>query len=281
MRTARRHGPWARILLAAFGAAALASGALVLRARAAGPPVIGKLTWLGQSAFVLETETGTRIVMDPIPKGIGYDLPAGLKADAITISHEHADHNNVGLVVNKARVLRGLTPDKKGWTKIDEKVKDVAIRSVGVYHDDQHGAARGLNTVFLFEVGGLRIAHLGDLGHLLTDDEPHRRRAVGDRLRRRRARARGRLVHDRRVPGDARHRPAAPAAHRDPHALPDGGVDDQGARPRRRVPRAQGQRPPRADEHARAHAREGAARRADRRPELEVTPRLGRPRLGR
>jgi L-ascorbate metabolism protein UlaG (beta-lactamase superfamily) len=171
MRRARHRGALSFLVAAALGAAAIASGPLFMRARAAGPPTIGKLTWLGQSAFVLETSTGTRIVMDPIPKGIGYDLPAGLKADAITISHEHADHNNVGLVVNKARVLRGLTADKKGWTKVDEKVKDVAIRNVGVYHDDQKGAARGLNSVFVFEVGGLRIAHLGDLGHLLTDEQ--------------------------------------------------------------------------------------------------------------
>jgi L-ascorbate metabolism protein UlaG (beta-lactamase superfamily) len=150
---------------------AVLAGALALHARAAGPPVIGKLTWLGQSGFVLETAAGTRIVMDPIPKGLGYDLPAGLKADAITISHEHPDHNNVALVTNKARVIRGLTADKKGWTKVDEKVKDVAIRSVGVYHDDKRGAERGLNTVFVFEVGGIRIAHLGDLGHLLTDEQ--------------------------------------------------------------------------------------------------------------
>jgi L-ascorbate metabolism protein UlaG (beta-lactamase superfamily) len=170
MARTRRRGAW--LWLSAACAAALAiSAGVALHARAAGAPVIGKLTWLGQSCFVLETAAGTRIVMDPIPKGIGYDLPVGLKADAITISHEHADHNNVSLVANKARVIRGLTADKKGWTKIDEKVKDVSIRSVGVYHDEQRGAERGLNTVFIFEVGGLRIAHLGDLGHLLTDDE--------------------------------------------------------------------------------------------------------------
>jgi L-ascorbate metabolism protein UlaG (beta-lactamase superfamily) len=155
----------------AIAAAFAAWTGFAVHARAAGAPVIGKLTWLGQSGFILETAAGTRIVMDPIPKGLGYDLPVGLKADAITISHEHPDHNNVGLVVNKARVLRGLTADKKGWTKIDEKVKDVGIRSVGVYHDDKRGAERGLNTVFIFDVGGLRIAHLGDLGHLLTDDQ--------------------------------------------------------------------------------------------------------------
>jgi L-ascorbate metabolism protein UlaG (beta-lactamase superfamily) len=143
--------------------------ALPGHARAAAPA--GKLTWYGQSCFVLETAGGTRIVMDPIPKGIGYDLPQGLKADIVTISHEHTDHNNLGFVTGKPRVLRGLTGDKKGWTRIDEKVKDVSIRSVGVYHDDQRGAARGLDTVFIFEVGGVRIAHLGDLGHVLNDQQ--------------------------------------------------------------------------------------------------------------
>jgi L-ascorbate metabolism protein UlaG (beta-lactamase superfamily) len=138
-------------------------------ARAAAPA--GKLTWYGQACFLLETAGGTRIVMDPFPKGIGYELPQGLKADIVTISHEHADHNNVAFVSGKPRVLRGLTADKKGWTRIDEKVKDVSIRSVGVYHDDQRGAARGLDTVFIFEVGGVRIAHLGDLGHVLNDEQ--------------------------------------------------------------------------------------------------------------
>jgi L-ascorbate metabolism protein UlaG (beta-lactamase superfamily) len=145
--------------------------ALALYAQAASSPVVGKVSWLGQSCFVLETTAGTRVVMDPIPKGLGYDLPGGLKADVVTISHEHQDHNNVGLLVNKPRILRGLTSDKKGWTKIDQKVKEVTIRSVGVYHDDAMGAERGLNTVFVFELGGLRIVHLGDLGHLLTDEQ--------------------------------------------------------------------------------------------------------------
>jgi L-ascorbate metabolism protein UlaG (beta-lactamase superfamily) len=145
--------------------------ALALYAHGASSPVVGKVSWLGQSCFVLETTAGTRVVMDPIPKGLGYDLPGGLKADVVTISHEHQDHNNVGLLVNKPRILRGLTSDKKGWTKIDQKVKEVTIRSVGVYHDDAMGAERGLNTVFVFELGGLRIVHLGDLGHLLTDEQ--------------------------------------------------------------------------------------------------------------
>jgi L-ascorbate metabolism protein UlaG (beta-lactamase superfamily) len=144
---------------------------LTLRAHAAGPPVAAKLTWLGQACFLLETAAGTRIVIDPIGKGTGYELPSGLRADLITVSHEHFDHNNVGLVVGKPRVIRGLTADKKGWTRVDEKFRDVSIRTVGVYHDDKRGAERGFNSIFIFEVGGLRIAHLGDLGHPLNNEQ--------------------------------------------------------------------------------------------------------------
>jgi L-ascorbate metabolism protein UlaG (beta-lactamase superfamily) len=142
---------------------------LALPAHAHAAPPAGKLTWYGQACFLLETAAGTRILMDPFAKGIGYEIPQGFKADIVTISHEHPDHNNVAFVAGKPRVIRGLTADKKGWTRVDEKVKDVSIRNVGVYHDDQRGATRGLNTVFIFEVGGVRIAHLGDLGHVLND----------------------------------------------------------------------------------------------------------------
>jgi len=139
--------------------------------QAAAAPAKLTLTWFGQSCFLIETAAGTRVVTDPVPKGIGYELPVGLRADAVTISHEHPDHNNVALVTGRPRIFRGLTADKKGWTKIDDKVKDITIRSVGTYHDDKRGAERGLNAVFVFESGGLRIAHLGDLGHTLDDDE--------------------------------------------------------------------------------------------------------------
>src|SRR5688572_30188216 len=97
------------------------------RARPAASPLVGKLTWLGQACFLLETAAGTRVVMDPFSKGLGYELPAGLRADLVTISHEHPDHNNVALVANKPRVVRGLTADKKGWARVDEKYKDLTV----------------------------------------------------------------------------------------------------------------------------------------------------------
>lgn len=159
-----------RTALGLGGLASILALAVVLSAQAA-PKAVAKLTWFGQSCFLLESATGTRVLIDPIPNGLGYTPPADLKVDAVTVSHEHPDHNNVALVSGKAKVLRGLTADKKGWVKIDERVKDVSIRTVGVYHDEEKGTKRGLNTIFVFEVGGLRVAHLGDLGHLLSDQQ--------------------------------------------------------------------------------------------------------------
>ncbi len=157
-----------RTLLALFAASTLLGPGI---AHAASRPA-AYLTWYGQSCFVLESATtGARVLMDPIPANIGYQAPADLRADAVTVSHEHPDHNNVDLVRGKPRILRGLTADKKGWVRINRKVKDIQIRSVGVYHDEKKGAERGLNTVFVFEVGGMRIAHLGDIGHALTDQQ--------------------------------------------------------------------------------------------------------------
>lgn len=56
-----------------------------------------KIQYLGHSCFKLTESTGTTIVTDPY-KGIGYDLPKGLTADAVTVSHGHFDHNNVGAI---------------------------------------------------------------------------------------------------------------------------------------------------------------------------------------
>jgi L-ascorbate metabolism protein UlaG (beta-lactamase superfamily) len=139
-------------------------------ARAASRPV-AYLTWYGQSCFLLESADGTRILMDPVASNLGYLPPADLHADAVTISHDHPDHNNLALLQGKPRVFRGLTADKKGWVKIVDKVRDITVRSVGVYHDQKRGADLGLDTVFIFETGGVRIAHLGDLGHALTDQQ--------------------------------------------------------------------------------------------------------------
>jgi L-ascorbate metabolism protein UlaG (beta-lactamase superfamily) len=122
------------------------------------------LRWFGQSMFLLTSPGGTTIGFDPF-NDIGYTMPAPLGADITTITHEHPDHNNGAL--GGAEVVRGLSAD--GWNEIDRTVGDVRIHSLQSFHDDTQGSARGRNAIFVYETGGLRIVHLGDLGHQLDD----------------------------------------------------------------------------------------------------------------
>jgi L-ascorbate metabolism protein UlaG (beta-lactamase superfamily) len=90
--------------------------------------------------------------------------------DLVTVSHEHTDHNATDLADgDPIVVLRGLGLD--GWAKIDQTIKGVRVRTVGVFHDETQGTQRGKNAIFVFDVDGLRVAHLGDLGHVLSNEQ--------------------------------------------------------------------------------------------------------------
>ena len=132
------------------------------------------LTWFGQATFVLKTSTGLNSLLDPAGLGTGYDIPEQSGIDLVTVSHEHSDHNDVSLASGSPTILHGLSGGD--WAKIDQTVKGVRVRTVPTYHDDKQGSQRGKNAVFIFEMDGLRLAHLGDLGHLLT---PEQIKAIG------------------------------------------------------------------------------------------------------
>lgn len=127
------------------------------------------LTWYGQSTFVLTAGANFKALLDPTGTGTGYKIPTLDQIDLVTVSHEHSDHNAVQLASGSPLVLRGLAGND--WAKIDQTVKGVRVRTVGVYHDEQQGAQRGKNAIFVFEIGGLRLAHLGDLGHSLSPEQ--------------------------------------------------------------------------------------------------------------
>ncbi len=125
-----------------------------------------KITWLGHASFLVESKNGTRIITDPYEAGsydgaVGY-APIDERADAVTVSHDHADHNAVDAVKGDPEVIRGA----------DERtVGGVSIRGLDTFHDACKGQDRGRNTVFVMDVDGLKVGHLGDLGHLLTEEE--------------------------------------------------------------------------------------------------------------
>lgn len=140
----------------------------------AAPPSAAKevsisLTWYGQSTFALSASTGLQALLDPAGPGTGYKIPTLEGIDLVTVSHEHSDHNATNLASGNPLVLKGLAG--ADWAKIDQTVKGVRVRTVGVYHDDTQGSQRGKNAIFVFDVDGLRLAHLGDLGHTLSPDQ--------------------------------------------------------------------------------------------------------------
>lgn len=117
---------------------------------------------LGHSSFRLRGKQAT-LVTDPFGEsGLTVKFPKHIEADIVTISHDHADHNAVQLVGGSPFVVRGPG---------EYEIKGVSVIGVPSYHDAESGAARGRNTMYRIEMDGVKIAHLGDLGHVLTSSQ--------------------------------------------------------------------------------------------------------------
>lgn len=129
-----------------------------------------EVTYFGHACFHLKWPGGLAVITDPHDAATGYP-PPGKPAEIVTCSHEHHDHNAVERVPGRPGVLRGLTPGGREWAAIRETVEWVDIYTVATYHDPERGQKRGKNAVFVFESGGVRVAHLGDLGHPLTSEQ--------------------------------------------------------------------------------------------------------------
>jgi L-ascorbate metabolism protein UlaG (beta-lactamase superfamily) len=125
-----------------------------------------KITYRGHATFVLESGQ-TTLLIDPFDEQVGYPMDK-VQAGFVLVSHEHGDHNNVALAEGRPRIMRGLVEGK--WRTVKETVDGIAISSVPTYHDDTKGTQRGRNTVFIVEAEGLRVVHLGDLGHPLDGE---------------------------------------------------------------------------------------------------------------
>ncbi|MBL7126312.1 MAG: MBL fold metallo-hydrolase [Dehalococcoidales bacterium] len=120
-----------------------------------------KIKWLGHASFLISSDSGVRIITDP------YEPNDKLRygninesADIVTVSHDHSDHGNVAAVKGNPQVV-----------KDNARIKGIEFKGVPAFHDTAGGKERGKNTIFCFEVDGVKVCHLGDLGHGLTAEQ--------------------------------------------------------------------------------------------------------------
>lgn len=115
---------------------------------------------LGHSSFKLKGKQAT-VVMDPYDNKsqLLCTFPKHIEADIVTVSHDHGDHNAVHSVEGAPYVIHGPG---------EYEIKGVSIIGLPAYHDEKNGTEYGKNTLYRIEIDGVKIAHLGDLGHVLT-----------------------------------------------------------------------------------------------------------------
>ena len=121
---------------------------------------MAEFRWFGHNCFRLKGREAT-ILTDPVDRRTGYAM-AKQQVDIVTLSHDHPGHTNLAAVKPDYKVVRGPG---------EYEIHDVFITGIRTYHDAEKGAKLGYNTVYLIELEGMTIAHLGDLGHPLTDEQ--------------------------------------------------------------------------------------------------------------
>lgn len=125
-----------------------------------------EITWLGHSCFLIRGKEKT-IITDPCHPDLGYRLGEP-EADIVTLSHFHPGHNYIVGVANEPKRIKSPGEYEIGGT---------FITGVATFHDDRKGSLRGKNTIYIIEMDGITLCHLGDLGHPL---DPHLIEEIGD-----------------------------------------------------------------------------------------------------
>jgi len=120
-----------------------------------------EISFVGHSCFRLRGRDAS-VVIDPYGKGIGLTtlVPSRFSADVLAITHDHPGHNNAAMVGGDPKVINGPG---------EYEVKGVSVQGVSAFHDDEGGARLGRVTMYAITIDEVVVAHLGDLGHGLSE----------------------------------------------------------------------------------------------------------------
>ncbi len=122
------------------------------------------IRWFGQAAFLLTSQAGIRVLIDPYDRLLRYKMPKPIDADMVAVTHNHGDHNKTRVASGDYLLVNEPRPYRRG---------DVTVQGFETYHDKANGRKRGKNLVFRFTIDGLTVCHCGDLGHPLTEEQVH------------------------------------------------------------------------------------------------------------
>ncbi|MEI6186054.1 MAG: MBL fold metallo-hydrolase [Dehalococcoidia bacterium] len=118
-----------------------------------------EITWFGHSCFRIKGKEAV-VLIDPCPDTTGYSL-GKVQANIVAISHAHPGHSYLDTLQEGYRAIKGPG---------EYEIKDTYITGIATFHDDAGGKKSGKNTVYVIEMEGVTLCHLGDLGHALTPE---------------------------------------------------------------------------------------------------------------
>ncbi len=121
---------------------------------------MAEIRWFGHNCIRIRAREAT-LLFDPVARGAGYALPKQT-ADIVLLSNDDPLNTNLDAVKPEYKVVRGPG---------EYEIHEVFITGIRTYQTEPEAADRTHNTAYLFEIEGLRVCHLGDLGHVLSTEQ--------------------------------------------------------------------------------------------------------------
>jgi L-ascorbate metabolism protein UlaG (beta-lactamase superfamily) len=121
---------------------------------------MAEIRWFGHNCFRIRAREAT-VITDPVSKSTGYQM-GRQTADIVTVSHDHPGHSNLASIKAGYKLVEGPG---------EYELNGVFITGIRTYHDTSSGQERGYNTIYLIELEGMIVCHLGDIGHPLESDQ--------------------------------------------------------------------------------------------------------------